>query len=132
MMRRCVPNGLLLIGMIGFALSALFSLSAQAGDITLVGQIDPIKGVDKYSDIWGEGDYAYLGAYSGKKVSILDVSDPAIPSLVSQYAPATGSGAFHDVKVSNGIGYFADDAGANSVRPWAIPTGSGQTLCAGR
>jgi choice-of-anchor B domain-containing protein len=111
MIRRYVPNGLLLIGVIGFALSVLFSLSAQAGDITLVGQIDPIKGVDKYSDIWGEGDYAYLGAYSGRKVSILDVSDPANPSLVSFYAPATGSGAFHDVKVYNGIGYFADDAG---------------------
>ena len=33
MLRRYVQNGLLLIGVIGFALSALISLSAQAGDI---------------------------------------------------------------------------------------------------
>ena len=126
MLRRYVSNGLLWIGVIGFALSAIFSLGAQAGDIVLLGTVDPIKGVDKYSDIWGEGDYAYLGAYSGRKVSILDVSDPANPSLVSFYAPATGSGAFHDVKVSDGIGYFADDAGGGmhivDVKDPANPT----------
>ena len=88
MVKRCVANGLL--GAIGFALSALLSMSAQAGDITLVGTIDPIPGVDKYSDIWGEGDYAYLGAYSGRKVSILDVSDPANPVLASFYEPDPG------------------------------------------
>jgi cysteine-rich repeat protein len=86
-------------------------MSAQAGDISLVGQIDPILGVDKYGDIWGEGDYAYLSPYSGRKVSIIDVSDPANPVLVSFYEPATGKGVFHDVKVENGIGYFADDGG---------------------
>jgi choice-of-anchor B domain-containing protein len=111
MIRRYFSKGFLLLGVIGFALSAFFCLSAQADNITLVGQVDPILGVDKYGDIWGEGDYAYLAPYAGRKVSIIDVSDPANPVLVSFYEPATGKGVFHDVKVHNGIGYFADDGG---------------------
>ncbi|MBW2693665.1 MAG: hypothetical protein JRE57_13710, partial [Deltaproteobacteria bacterium] len=109
MLRRCVAKELL--GVIGFALSALFSLSAQAGIISLVGHLDPVPGADKYADVWGEGDYAYVGGWNNPTVLIIDISDPANPSLVSEYDPVTGTGKFRDVKVYDGVGYFADDEG---------------------
>ena len=109
MVGRCVANGL--SGVIGFALSALLSMSALAGTIELVGQLDPVAGVDIYGDVWGEGDYAYVGVWGGTGVFIIDVSDPASPSLVSTYIPTTGTGLFKDVKVYDGVGYFADDDG---------------------
>ncbi len=80
-----VANGLL--GVIGFTLSALFSLSAQAGIISLVGHLDPVPGADKYADVWGEGDYAYVGGWNNPTVLIIDISDPANPSLVAEYDP---------------------------------------------
>ncbi len=109
MVRRCVSNGL--SGVIGLALSALFSLSAQAGIISEVGHLDPVPGADKYADVWGEGDYAYVGGWNNPTVLIIDISDPANPTLVSEYDPVTGTGKFRDVKVYNGVGYFADDEG---------------------
>ena len=106
MLRGSIANGLL--GVIGFTLSALFSLSAQAGIINLVGHLDPVPGADKYADVWGEGDYAYVGGWNHTTVLIIDISDPANPSLVSEYDPVTGTGKFRDVKVYDGVGYFAD------------------------
>jgi choice-of-anchor B domain-containing protein len=96
---------------VGFTLSAVFSPSAQAGIISLVGHLDPVPGADKYADVWGEGDYAYVGGWNHTTVLIIDISDPANPSLVSEYVPVTGTGKFRDVKVYDGVGYFADDAG---------------------
>ena len=96
-------------GAIGFALSSLLSASALADPIELLGQLDPVAGTDVYGDVWGEGDYAYLGVFSGTGVFIIDISDPANPSLVTTYSPS--SGQFKDVKVYDGIGYFATDDG---------------------
>jgi choice-of-anchor B domain-containing protein len=109
MLRRSTANGLL--GAIGFTLVALFSLSAQAGIISLVGHLDPVPGADQYADVWGEGDYAYVGGWNHTTVLIIDISDPAYPSVVSEYDPVTGTGKFRDVKVYDGVGYFPDDAG---------------------
>jgi choice-of-anchor B domain-containing protein len=124
---RCVANGLL--GVIGFALSALLSMNALAGTIELVGQLDPVAGVDIYADVWGEGDYAYVGVYDGVGVFIIDVSDPANPSLVSTYIPATGTGLFKDVKVYDGVGYFGDDDG-DGVHVVDVSTPATPTLLA--
>ncbi len=109
MVGRCVSNGML--GVIGFGLSALLSMSALAATIDLVGQLDPVNGADIYGDVWGEGDYAYVGSFKSKGVFIIDVSDPANPSLVSTYIPSRGCCKFKDVKVYDGVGYFAADDG---------------------
>jgi len=93
-------------GMIGVA---LLSLSALADPIDFLGQLDPVAGTDVYADVWAEGDYAYMGVFSGTGVFIIDISDPTNPSLETTYSP--GSGQFKDVKVIDGIGYFATDNG---------------------
>ena len=38
------------------------------------------------ADIWGDGDYAYVGYFDDARVSILDISEPSAPTLV---APTT-------------------------------------------
>lgn len=76
--------------------------------ITLVKQLDPYGGNNRYADVWGEGDYAYLGSFAGSGVAIFDVSDPESAFLAAQYNPETG-GQFKDLKVVDGIGYFASD-----------------------
>lgn len=91
----------------------LVTLSAtrvEAEVITLVNQLDPFSGNDRYADVWGEGDFAYVGSFAGSGVAIFDISDPANAFLATQYLPASG-GQFKDVKVANGIGYFASDNG---------------------
>jgi choice-of-anchor B domain-containing protein len=100
-----------------------------AATITLVGQLDPVAGVDIYADVWGEGDYAYVGVYNGVGVFIIDVSDPVNPSLVSTYIPTTGTGLFKDVKVYDGVGYFADDDG-DGVHVVDVSTPATPTLLA--
>lgn len=78
--------------------------------VVLVSQFDPLTGDNRYADVWGEGNYAYLGSYQGTGVAIIDIATPAAPVLVSQYTPASG-GQFKDVVVQNAIGYFASDNG---------------------
>lgn len=93
------------------AVFAVFVICAGASaaelnfNVTLQGSNDPLTGTGRYSDVWGEGDYAYLGSYLTTGVRIFDISDPTNPTLVSTY---TG-GNFKDVKTRNGIGYFASD-----------------------
>ncbi len=77
--------------------------------LTLVGQFDPFSGNNRYADVWGEGDYAYIGSFGGLGVGIIDISIPGAPSLAAHYSPSVGQ--FKDVKVQNDIGYFASDNG---------------------
>lgn len=86
-------------------LSSLTPAIAQT-NIKLLGQIDPFPGDNRYADVWGEGNYAYLGSYSGSGVMIIDISDPTNPRLAGYYNPPVG-GRFQDVVVINGIGYFS-------------------------
>jgi choice-of-anchor B domain-containing protein len=87
----------------------VWSSPARAISLTLVGQWDGFGGNNRYADVWGEGDYAYIGSFSGNGVGIIDISNPATPVLAAHYNPAGGQ--FKDVKVENGIGYFASDNG---------------------
>jgi choice-of-anchor B domain-containing protein len=84
-------------------------LSASAADLTfnvaLQGSNDPLTGTSRYGDVWGEGDYAYMGSYMTTGVRIFNIADPTNPVLVSTYQ----GGVFKDVKTRNGIGYFASD-----------------------
>ena len=85
--------------------------AAQAGvTFELVAHVNPYPGPSRYADVWGDGNYAYVGSFSGSGVGIFDLSVPASTFLAGFYNPASG-GQFKDVKVSNGIGYFASDNG---------------------
>ena len=84
------------------------TVRAQA-PLKLLGQLDPFDGENRYGDVWGEGQYAYLASYSGNGVMIIDISDPASPKLAGYYNPAEG-GRFQDVVVINGIGYFGSES----------------------
>ena len=77
--------------------------------ITLVSQFSPSTGNNRYADIWGEGDYAYIGSNLGSGVGIIDISTPSAPLLTAYYDPPNGR--FLDIKVQNGVGYFASSNG---------------------
>jgi choice-of-anchor B domain-containing protein len=101
---------------------ALSSIPARAQTVTLVSQLDPLPGDDRYGDVWGEGNYAYIGSFVGSGVAIIDISDPNAPFLETTYTPASG-GQFKDVKVHDGIGYFAsDDGGGLHIVDLSDPT----------
>ncbi|HQR32633.1 MAG TPA: hypothetical protein PLK30_07850 [Blastocatellia bacterium] len=88
----------------------LFATPANAqATIKLLGHLDPFDGDNRYADVWGEGNYAYLGSFSGNGLMIIDISNPAAPKLVGNYVPAEG-GRFQDVMVINGIGYFSSES----------------------
>jgi uncharacterized protein (TIGR03437 family) len=94
------------------ALSILFPLFASAAlaqtNLKLLGHLDPFEGENRYADVWGEGNYAYLGSFSGSGVMIVDISDPTNPRLAGHYNPAVG-GRFQDVVVIDGVGYFSSE-----------------------
>lgn len=77
-------------------------------------------GSEEYTDVWAEGDYAYLGSV-GSGVAVLNLDTGAYtsgalknPEFVTAYAPA-GHLDYQDVKVLDGIGYFSGGAGADLV-----------------
>src|SRR5438552_2341350 len=90
----------------------IFAAAAGAQGIhtTLRAQANPYGAFESYASIWGDGHYAYIGSERRNGVLIYDVSNPDAPVLASYYAPAN-SLDMEDVKVANGIGYFASNMG---------------------
>lgn len=84
---------------------------AQGIHTTLRSQANPYGAYQSYASVWGDGHYAYIGSERRNGVLIYDISNPDAPVLVSYYAPSN-SLDMEDVKVSNGIGYFADNMGS--------------------
>lgn len=83
----------------------------------LRGRIDPFPNEEnRYGDVWGENNYAYLASYNGSGVMIIDITNPDAPRLVGHYNPPSG-GRFQDVVVIGGIGYFSseDNGGVHIV-----------------
>ena len=101
MLRSIVPG-------IAFLLSICWCGWTTA-QIELVSALEPSTSTT-YGDVWGDGDYAYLGTRGSEGVFIIDISDPEHPLVASQYFPSAGS-APQDVKVQDGIGYFAMNNG---------------------
>jgi hypothetical protein len=82
--------------------------SIDAEELRFFGYADPFgnDGTTTYTDVWGDGDYGYIGSLESG-VSIIDVSGPtfwAIP--VGTFVPATPQ-QFYDVKARDGYGYFS-------------------------
>ncbi len=61
------------------------------------------------ADIWGDGDYAYVGYFDEAWVSILDISDPSAPALLATYEvpPPNDDRRAFDVKVADGLMFIA-------------------------
>lgn len=87
----------------------LLSVSVRAQEtIKLLGQIKPFEVNNRYADVWGEGNYAYVGSFSGSGLMIFDITNPSAPKMAGFYDPPGGE-RFQDVMVINGIGYFSSD-----------------------
>ncbi|HKE05886.1 MAG TPA: hypothetical protein VKE91_17685 [Blastocatellia bacterium] len=105
-------NHRLLTGAIAhIALLSILLVTTVRAQVTLklLGRLDPFDGDNRYGDVWGEGNYAYLASYNGTGVMIIDISDPTNPKMAGYYNPAEG-GRFQDVVVINGIGYFGSES----------------------
>jgi len=102
-MTSCTPRGLLSVVIV------VATAAISMAQISVVGQLQPSLTAN-YGDIWGDGDYAYLGTLGNEGVFIIDIADPTAPAVASQYFPSQGSRP-QDIKVHNGIGYFAMDGG---------------------
>jgi uncharacterized protein (TIGR03437 family) len=90
------------------AATLLFAEARAQSNITLLGQVKPFDVNNRYSDVWGEGNYAYVGSFNGSGLMIFDISNPGAPRMVGHYDPPGGE-RFQDVMVINGIGYFSSD-----------------------
>ena len=68
----------------------------------LVGQWDGFDG--SYADVWGNGDYAYIGSWGDSFVQIVDISDAANPGPAVQYElPSGAQGSAQDIKVGDDL-----------------------------
>ncbi|MEM6640810.1 MAG: hypothetical protein AAF610_13015 [Pseudomonadota bacterium] len=71
-------------------------------NIGLVGRYDQ---ANNYADIWGEGNFAYLARFGVNEINIVDISNPAAPTLAATYDSGVGGASAQDVKVQNGLMY---------------------------
>jgi hypothetical protein len=77
--------------------------------MSLVSQFDPFPGDNRYGDVFGFGNLAYIGSNQGNGVGIIDISNPAAPVLASHYNPPGGQ--FKDVQATQNVAFFASDNG---------------------
>jgi hypothetical protein len=111
-MRRLLP-----IVFVGWPI--LFLTAARAHYVPNATQLDFVAarapfGTDndqRYTDVWGQGGYAYLGSVDSG-VAVIELE--AETRLVGTYAPA-GHADFQDVKVVGDIGYFSGGLGTDVV-----------------
>jgi len=93
-------------------LAAIVPLSqAQGIYVTLRSNADPYPAYQSYAGVWGDGNYAYVGSERRNGVLIFDITNPDAPVLASYYG-MNGPIDMEDIKVANGIGYFADNMGS--------------------
>jgi hypothetical protein len=86
---------------------------AQGIHTTLRSQKNDYPAYQSYAGIWGDGHYAYLASERRNGVLIYDISNPDAPVLASYYNPTTPNSLdMEDVKVANGVGFFADNMGS--------------------
>ena len=74
-----------------------------APNVAVVGQWDGFEG--SYADVWGDGQFAYLGHFGDSAVHIVDISDPSNPGPGVEYVlpPPNTNASAQDVKVANGL-----------------------------
>lgn len=83
-------------------------------EVTLIGQWDGFGGT--YADVWGDGNFAYLGHFGGSAVNIIDISDPTTPIAIEYPLPPPNTGgSAQDVKVADGLMFIGIESGVQSV-----------------
>ena len=100
--------------MAAFSLCPAFS-GGGAPVVSLIGRWDGFTG--NYADIWADGDYAYLAHFLAPSIDILDISDPANPTLVMRYdlMPPNTSSSAQDVKTGDGLLFIGLESNGNAV-----------------
>ncbi len=87
---------------------------AQPGSVTPSHEETPGGSGQYWGDVWGDGDYAYLGHYSAdSKVDIVSLTNLEHLHVHTWVAPVGGL-QFQDIQVHNGIGYFGSDNGGGT------------------
>ena len=71
-----------------------------------------------YTDVWAEGNYAYIGSKDHEDFSIIDISNTSAPKLVGTYHGTT-NGFAGDIQVKNGIAYLASE-GPTTNKPTGV------------
>ncbi len=90
------------------------SMALGGKEVTLIGQWDGFGG--GYADIWGDGDFAYIGHFGGSAINIVDISNPASPIGIEYVLPPPNTSASaQDVKVGDGLLFIALEGGGASV-----------------
>jgi len=84
----------------------------------------PGTGPIQYADVWGAGNFAYVGSHNNGGVDIIDISDPVNPTPAAHWSDPSGLNDIEDIEVHGGIGYFASDNGGgvyvvNVANPYA-------------
>ncbi len=94
----------------------------------LVGRWNEFAG--SYADVWGDGNYAYLGSFGDAFVHIVDLSDTGAPGAGVTYAlPPSAQGSAQDVKVGDDLLFIGLEGGSSvgvhivDVRDPANPVG---------
>ena len=88
---------------------------------TLVGTWDGYNG--NYADIWADGDFVYIGSFTLQgplleaSVHIVDISDPANPTLAATYFPPSPNNfrSPQDVKVAEGLLFIGLESGGTDL-----------------
>ena len=94
-------------------LLTVMASAAWAQNMELVSRYDGFNG--EYADVWGEGNFAYVGHYGDGGVHIIDLSNPANPVVADHYrlqSPNQFASA-QDLKVHNGLLFVALEADPN-------------------
>lgn len=91
--------------------TALLPAWGQGVHVTLRSNKNDYGFYQSYAGVWGDGNYAYVGSERRNGVLIYDITNPDAPVLASYYG-ANGPIDMEDIKVANGIGYFADNMGS--------------------
>ena len=82
--------------------------------VTLIGQWDGFGG--SYADVWGDGDFAYIGHQGDAAINIVDISDPANPIGIEYVLPTPNTSASaQDLKTGDGLLFIGLGGGGVSV-----------------
>ncbi len=89
-------------------------------ELRFTGYVAPFgnNGATTYTDVWADGDYAFIGSLEAG-VAIIPLSNPALPG--GTFVPASPQ-QFYDIKAKDGYGYFSSlDGGGTFVVDVADP-----------
>jgi len=94
------------------AASDAWSFTTQGEGLVFLGNWD--GSAARYSNVWGEGNFAYIGHhYEAAGMDIIDVSDPANPVKVGNFG--NGFTTVWSIRVRNGIAFLSSRISNNGV-----------------